>query len=68
MEGSHVNYPENNVTLIPYDRWYRFEADLMKDPGVANKISTYPYIKQIRVFGNGGDFAGCADNIYLGIK
>lgn len=68
LEGSPINYPENNVTEIPINTWYHFEVDLMQDQNVASQIATHPYIKEIRVYGNGWDFEGGADNIYLGVQ
>jgi hypothetical protein len=68
LEGSTINYSENNVTSIPKDTWYHFEVNLMDDPNVASQIQAHPYIKEIRVGGNGWDFEGTADNIYLGVQ
>jgi hypothetical protein len=68
LEGSTIHYPGNNVTSISKDTWYHFEVNLMDDSNVASQIQSHPYIKEIRVGGNGWDFEGAADNIYLGVQ
>ncbi|HOJ93418.1 MAG TPA: hypothetical protein PKW23_07165 [Dictyoglomaceae bacterium] len=64
-EGSTINYPENNVSLIPLGTWYQFEFDLMSDPNIASQIASHPILKQIKVFGSGWSFEGGMDNIIL---
>lgn len=56
LEGSTINYTQNDITTIPKNTWYHFEIDLMKNTNIASNITTHPYIKEIRFYGNGWDF------------
>lgn len=65
LKGSPINYPENNVTEIERGYFYHFEEDLMQDSEISENILSHPYLKEIRVGGNGWDFMGAVDNIKL---
>lgn len=65
LKGSTINYPENNVTEIDGGDFYHFEEDLMQDIEISKNILSHPYLKEIRVGGNGWDFVGAVDNIKL---